>query len=83
MGQREDMSEWLSPAEQALQMPVAWRYMLGDGKWRYQREWSDGANMHPVYEMTAEDSAALNRITDNDGLFKVDAITPRNPSLSR
>jgi hypothetical protein len=60
MGQREDMSEWLSPAEQAMQTPVAWRYMLGDGKWRYQRDWSDGANMHPVYEMTAEDSTALN-----------------------
>ena len=60
MGQREDMSEWLSPAEQAMQTPVAWRYMLGDGRWRYQRHWSDGANMHPVYETTAEDSAALN-----------------------
>ena len=61
MGQREDMSEWLSSAEQAIRMPVACRYMLGDGKWRYQREWSEGANVHPVYEMKAEDLAALNR----------------------
>jgi hypothetical protein len=59
MGQREDFSEWLSPAEQTSHAPVAWRYMLGDGKWRYQREWSDGANMHPVYEMTEEISEAL------------------------
>jgi hypothetical protein len=71
MGQREDMSEWLSPAEQAARMPVAWRYMLGDGKWRYQREWSDGANMHPVYELTAEDSAALNRATNRNTSSKM------------
>jgi hypothetical protein len=45
-------------------MPAAWRYMLGDGKWRYKREWSDGANMHAVYEMRAEDSTALNRVTN-------------------
>jgi hypothetical protein len=51
MGQREDASK-----------PAAWRSMLGDGKWRYQPERSHGDNTHPVYEMTAEDSAALNRI---------------------
>jgi len=44
MGQRENTSKWLPPAEQAIQTPVAWRYMLGDGKSRYRRELCDGAN---------------------------------------
>jgi len=48
------MSKRLLPAMQAIPMPVAWRYVLGDGKWRYRRERSDGANMHPVYEIPAE-----------------------------
>ena len=61
-GQREDMSEWLSPEQQAVRMPVARRYMLRDGKWRNQCEWSKGANMHPVYEITVEDLAALKRV---------------------
>lgn len=39
--------------------PLAWKYMLGDGKWRFQKEWSNGANMHPVYEVTPEIIAAL------------------------
>jgi hypothetical protein len=81
MGQREELSEYLSPAGQVIQTPAAWRYMLGDGKWRYQREWSDGANTDPVYEMTAEDSAALNRTTKNSPV-KGGAITLRNPYLS-
>jgi hypothetical protein len=61
VGQLEDSSEWLSPAEQAIRVPIASRSMLGDGKWRYQRESSECANMHPIYEMTAKDLAALNR----------------------
>jgi hypothetical protein len=60
-GQPEDMGKWLSPAEQATRMPVAWRQLLGDGKWGYTREWSEGANMRPIYEMTAEDLAALHQ----------------------
>jgi len=41
MGQRRNMSEWLRPTEQAIRMPVAWRYLLGDGKRRYRRERSE------------------------------------------
>jgi hypothetical protein len=65
MGQRRNMSEWSRLTEQAIRMPVAWRYLLGDGKRRYRREPSDGTNMRPIYEMTAKDSAALNRIVNN------------------
>jgi hypothetical protein len=61
MGQREDLEAKQSLAEQSTRRPVAWRYMLGDGKWRYQREWSDGAVMHPVYELTPEAAVALSK----------------------
>jgi hypothetical protein len=80
MGQREDKSEWLSRAEQAVRMPVAWRYIARRSKMALHREWSDGAVIHPVYEMTAEDSAALNRTPIT---MQVGAITLRNPYLSR
>jgi hypothetical protein len=56
--------------------------MLGDGEWRYQRDWSNGANMHPAYEMTAEDSASLNQAVDNNPPVKFRSITLRNPYLS-
>jgi len=61
MGQREDFDAKQSLAEQSTRRPVAWRYMLGDRKWRYQREWSDGAVMHPVYELTPEAAVALSK----------------------
>jgi hypothetical protein len=60
MGQREDFELGATSAEQ-VSTPLAWRYMLGDGKWRYQWEWSHGAVMHPVYELTDEIRAALSR----------------------
>ncbi|CAH2785872.1 MAG: hypothetical protein CBARDCOR_3989 [uncultured Caballeronia sp.] len=34
------------------------------------REWSDGANMHPVYELTAEDSTALTHATNGNAPVK-------------
>jgi hypothetical protein len=61
MGQREDFETVQSLAERTERKPIAWRYMLGDGKWRYQLEWSNGAVMHPVYELTPEDSEALKK----------------------
>jgi hypothetical protein len=60
MGQREDFESGLPSTEQ-VPTPLAWRYMLGDGKWRYQREWSNGAVMHPVFELTDEIRANLDR----------------------
>jgi hypothetical protein len=61
MGQREDFETAQSLAERSERKPIAWRYMLGDGKWRYQLEWSNGAVMHPVYELTPEDAEALKK----------------------
>jgi hypothetical protein len=40
--------------ENENKQPLAWMYMLGDGIPRYQRNWSNGAVMHPVYELTPE-----------------------------
>jgi hypothetical protein len=48
MEQLEHSEVGQSPLDQTARKPVAWRYMLGDGKWRYQREWSNGADLHPV-----------------------------------
>ncbi len=39
----------------------AWGYVLGDGVWRYQREWSPGAQMYPVYELSPQVMKALER----------------------
>jgi hypothetical protein len=54
MEQRKDHEAGHSSPDQTTRKPVAWRYMLGDGKLRYQLEWSNGADMHPVYELSAE-----------------------------
>ncbi|MFK4442876.1 hypothetical protein ABH944_002985 [Caballeronia udeis] len=61
MGQREGFDADQSSAGDTERKPLAWRYMLGDGKWRYQWEWSNGAEMHPVYELTDEIRAELDR----------------------
>lgn len=42
------------PPDDDDRTPLAWKYRLGDGVWRYQRKWSNGANMYPVFEITAE-----------------------------
>ncbi len=39
----------------------AWGYVLGDGVWRYQREWSPGAQMYPIYELSPKVMKALER----------------------
>ncbi|MBR8460790.1 hypothetical protein KDW07_26985 [Burkholderia dolosa] len=39
----------------------AWKYQLGDGVWRYQRERTPGAVMIPVEEITPEIEAELRR----------------------
>ncbi len=51
-----DLSQHIAPETRTT---VAWKYMLGDGKWRYQKDWSNGANMFPVFEITEEIAAAL------------------------
>jgi len=51
-----DLSQQLAPETSAV---LAWKYKLGDGKWRYQKEWSNGAAMFPVYEISDEIAAAL------------------------
>lgn len=62
MGQREDFEATQSLVERGERKPVAWRYMLGDGKWRYQHKWSNGAVMHPVHELTPEEEEILKKV---------------------
>lgn len=51
-----DLSQSFAPEPRAI---LAWKYILGDGKWRFQKEWSNGANMLPVFDLTPEIADAL------------------------
>ena len=59
MEQLEHSEVWQSPLDQTARKPVAWRYMLGDGKWRYQRDWCNGPALHPGHELTTDPVEAL------------------------